>query len=218
MSHRQEPDQEEPERLSRRQALKRLAAATGASALSALPPRWIKPAVQVSVLPAFAQASPTPTPVPTAAPLGTGDLQVFLTWDAGDVFDRVDVDNHVVEPDGTRVYFANPAGPTAQLEADNSVGFGPENIFVLPGEAVPGTYRAQIVYYEGAQPAIATIRITVFDGTARQQTATFSRTLVTADRTLAINVADITFPDGTIQEVSGVEPVGQAGSAAKDHG
>ena len=210
--------QEEPETVSRRQALKTLAAATGAAALSSLPPRWVKPVVQSSTLPAFAQASPTPTPIPTSSPLGTGDLQVLLTWDAGDVFNRVDVDIHVVEPDGTRIYFANRVGPTARLEVDNIVGFGPENIFVLPGEAAPGTYRAQIVYYEGTLPTVATIRITVFDSTAQQQTATFTRSLTTADRLTAINVADITFPSGIIQEVTGTAPIPLAGSAGKGDG
>lgn len=213
-----DPTQEEPEAISRRRALKTLAAATGAAALSSLPPRWVKPAVQVSTLPAFAQASPTPTPMPTRTPLNTGDLQVTLTWDAGDVFNRVDLDIHVVEPDGTRVYFANRIGPTARLESDNIVGFGPENIFVPPTLAAVGTYRAQIVYYEGTLPTVATIQITVFEGTAQQQTVTFTRSLTTADRATAINVADITFPAGTIQEVTGTVPVPRPGSAAKGNG
>lgn len=43
--------------LSRRDALKLLAAATGAAALSNLPPAWSKPELQVGVLPAHAQTS-----------------------------------------------------------------------------------------------------------------------------------------------------------------
>lgn len=63
--------------LSRRNALKTLAAAAGAMALSVVPDNWEKPVVEVGVLPAHAQASAaaTPTPVPTpptgAPPLGT---------------------------------------------------------------------------------------------------------------------------------------------------
>lgn len=45
------------QKLSRREALKLLAAATGAAALSTLPPAWSKPALQVGVLPAHAQTS-----------------------------------------------------------------------------------------------------------------------------------------------------------------
>lgn len=45
------------QKLSRREALKLLAAATGAAALTTLPPAWSKPALQVGVLPAHAQTS-----------------------------------------------------------------------------------------------------------------------------------------------------------------
>lgn len=54
MSHLKEKNQF----LSRRQALKALAAAGGATALSTLPPTWEKPLVKVGALPAFAQTSP----------------------------------------------------------------------------------------------------------------------------------------------------------------
>ena len=62
-------DQSNKERqfLSRRDALKALAAAGGAVALSMLPNKWEKPAVKVGTLPAFAQASPV---------AGTATLQV----------------------------------------------------------------------------------------------------------------------------------------------
>jgi hypothetical protein len=45
------------QKLSRREALKLLAAATGAAALSTLPPAWSKPDLQVGALPAHAQTS-----------------------------------------------------------------------------------------------------------------------------------------------------------------
>jgi hypothetical protein len=48
--------------LSRRDALKALAAAGGAAALSTVPNTWEKPMVQVGVLPALAQASPLTFP------------------------------------------------------------------------------------------------------------------------------------------------------------
>ena len=44
-------------RLSRRDALKILAAATGAAALANLPPEWSKPQLQTGILPAHAQTS-----------------------------------------------------------------------------------------------------------------------------------------------------------------
>jgi len=199
-----EPDEEgnasEPQLLSRRKALKTLAVLGGTAALSTIPGKWQKPVVKVGTLPAFAQISPTPV-------LGTGDLQVTLTWNTGGANDRVDIDDHVVEPDGTRVYYASPSGPTATLDVDNVVGFGPENIFVPAGQAAAGVYRAQVVYFAGSQPTVATIQITVFANTPQQQVATFTRDLPAADLFTAVNVANITFPAGTIQETSGTEPL-----------
>ncbi len=57
MSHLKEKNQ-----LSRREALKVLAATGGATALSTLPSTWEKPLVKVGTLPAFAQASPVEYP------------------------------------------------------------------------------------------------------------------------------------------------------------
>ena len=47
--------------LSRRDALKILAALTGAAAISGVPAKWATPLVQVGALPAHAQCSPTET-------------------------------------------------------------------------------------------------------------------------------------------------------------
>ena len=186
---------------SRRKALKALTAISGATALSMMPGKWQKPIITTGTLPAFAQSSPIP-------PLGTGDLQVTLSWDTGNTGNRVDIDNHVVEPNGTRVYYANPTGPTAELDVDNVVGMGPENIFVAAGTAAPGVYRVQVVYYFGNQITSATIQITLFSGTAQEVVRTFTRTLTSANSGLAINVANITFPSGDIQELTGEEVLG----------
>jgi hypothetical protein len=69
-------DQTNPKQtLSRRDALKSLAAATGATALSALSSQWETPLVEMGALPAFAQVSgqpePTGTPLPTPGPTTT---------------------------------------------------------------------------------------------------------------------------------------------------
>lgn len=48
--------------LSRREALKALAASTGAAALATIPEQWQAPEIQVGALPAFAQASPLSYP------------------------------------------------------------------------------------------------------------------------------------------------------------
>lgn len=65
-------DQEQPEtkKISRRNALKILAAAAGATTLANLPGQWMKPVLRAGVLPAHAQTSglPTATGVPTNTP------------------------------------------------------------------------------------------------------------------------------------------------------
>ena len=70
---------EEKQILSRRTALKALAATGSATILSVLPAKWEQPVVKVGALPAFAVVSPTPTmtatlavtPTPIVAPTGT---------------------------------------------------------------------------------------------------------------------------------------------------
>jgi uncharacterized protein YfaP (DUF2135 family) len=172
--------------VKRRQLLKALATAGGVTAASALlPGKWSKPNIGVGALPAHAQVTPE---------LGTGDLQVTLTWDTGLPLEncegsgRVDIDLWVEEPDGTRVYYGNDVGPTATLDYDNTCGFGPENIFVPTGHAAAGTYKVWVVYFVDAPG---------------EHSQSFSRTLPSANYCLAYRVADVTFPAGTIAETTG---------------
>ena len=73
------PENETPkETVSRRQLLKALAATGGAvSASSLLPGKWAKPVVDVGLLPAHAQVTPTPTPAPTLTPTPTTEPLVY---------------------------------------------------------------------------------------------------------------------------------------------
>jgi hypothetical protein len=84
---------------------------------------------------------------------GTGDVQVTLEWGS-----EADLDLHVIEPDGTEIYFGN-RGPTTtggELDVDanaacgNPDGFpgGVENVFWPPGEAPSGSYQVFVVGYD----------------------------------------------------------------------
>ncbi len=176
----------------RRKALKVLGAA---AAIQAVPRDWKRPFTSMGSAPAFAQGTN----------LGTGDLQVTLTWDT----DFSDVDLYVLEPDGTWVYYANDVGPTASLDVDDTEGFGPENIFVPPGNAANGTYSAAIDMFslDGiTTDTNCTIRVTTFDGAPSEQQQTFNRVLTPADEsggTLGFWVADIAFPSGNITNRTG---------------
>ena len=63
-------------KLSRRDAMKILAAATGAAALATIPDKWIKPGLEVGVLPAHAQTSSS---LVAGASLETSDCNPTLT-------------------------------------------------------------------------------------------------------------------------------------------
>ncbi len=175
-------------RLGRRRLLEAIAAAGGALAASALlPNKWAKPVVTASSL----LSEPTTSPV-----LGTGDLQVTLTWNT----DETDVDLFVQEPDGTWTCYYSE-GTTSELDVDDTDGYGPENIYVAPGEADDGVYKVYVGFYSGEGCTTATIKITTFDNTPQKQTATFIRQSCEWDYDDTLYcVAEVTFPGGTIVE------------------
>lgn len=186
----------------RRRLIKALGLGAGGIAASALvPDKWVKPGINLGTLPALAQ---------TSVVLGTGDLQVTVTWDT----DCTDIDTFVEEPDGFMVYYSDDIGPTATLDVDDTDGFGPENVFVGPGMAASGVYKVYVAYYDygcGGEleptpppnpPATTvTIRITVFDGTPQKKQQTFTRELTVADYDDTLcEVAWVDFPSGNITE------------------
>lgn len=75
--------------------------------------------------------------------LGTGALQISLSWDTA-----TDQDLHVTDPSGTRIYYSNKRSSTGgELDRDDLDGFGPENIFWTQN-APDGTYKVQVHDYE----------------------------------------------------------------------
>jgi peptidyl-Asp metalloendopeptidase len=132
-----------------------------------------------------------------------GDLSARLDWNT-----PTDIDLHLNEPSGAHVYFFNKVGPTARLDFDNTAGYGPENICVGAGRAASGTYRIYVVPYRGSfWPTRATIDVRVFANSSREVARTFTRLLSGANSRLGYNVANVTFPAGTITEVTGTRGV-----------
>ena len=79
--------------------------------------------------------------------MGTGDVQVTLSWNA-----NVDIDLHVKDPSGAEVYYNNPTVSSGgQLDLDNKcsnfVMGKPENIYWPTGKAPAGTYIVSVNYY-----------------------------------------------------------------------
>lgn len=83
--------------------------------------------------------------------VGDGELRLTLIWESGD-----DLDLHVVEPSGERIWFGDRTSDTGgQLDRDDNVGTcgsdpepgGVENIY-WPTDAAPtGTYTIEIANY-----------------------------------------------------------------------
>jgi hypothetical protein len=87
----------------------------------------------------------TRPPVATTPVLGTGDVQVTLTWD-----NNSDLDLYVTEPNGTVISFLDRYSDTnGQLDVDANFPCGQnlyyvENVFWPPGYAPSGTYNVTV--------------------------------------------------------------------------
>jgi hypothetical protein len=91
------------------------------------------------------------SPAQTAVQLlrvGTGDVQVSVSWDT-----LADVDLHVVEPSGEEIFYAHPISATgAVIDLDSNAactadGINNENITWPSGMAPSGTYIVRVDYY-----------------------------------------------------------------------
>ena len=75
--------------------------------------------------------------------LGTGALQISLSWDTA-----TDQDLHVTDPSGKLIYWSSKYSSTGgQLDRDDLDGYGPENIFWTEN-APDGTYKVQVHDYD----------------------------------------------------------------------
>ncbi|WP_198411273.1 YfaP family protein [Marinimicrobium alkaliphilum] len=141
-------------------------------------------------------------------PVGTGDVQVTLTWNT-----TADVDLHVIEETfGGHIYYANPASSSGgYLDLDNTEGYGPENIFY---EQVPpgGSYRVEVHHYSGDLPTAYTV--TLRRGATIE---TFSGTLTRYDQYDVITTFTITSA-GSWDAGSGDAGLGDAGSGGTGSG
>ncbi len=75
--------------------------------------------------------------------LGTGAIQISLSWDT-----PTDQDLWVTDPTGTKIYYRNKYSSSGgQLDRDDLDGYGPENIFWL-SNAPDGQYNVKVNDYE----------------------------------------------------------------------
>ena len=83
-----------------------------------------------------------------------------MIWDTK----GIDIDLHVLEPHGDRIYFGHRHGKQGgELDVDNTWGYGPENIYWLvpsggrksakvKGPGPPGPYQWSVHYYAAHRP------------------------------------------------------------------
>lgn len=98
----------------------------------------------------------------TVIEVGTGDVQVSLSWDT-----ETDVDLHVIEPGGGEIYFENKESPTGgRLNFDSNAGCPPEgdnneNIAWPTGPAPRGEYIVRVNYFNNCDGQSANYTVTI---------------------------------------------------------
>jgi hypothetical protein len=104
--------------------------------------------------------------------VGTGEVQINVSWDVDS-----DLDLHVIEPSGERIFFANTVSQTGgQLDLDsnpacNIDGIRSENIFWDVGQAPQGSFQVLVDLFAKCGTGTTNFVVTLnVDG----QTSTFS--------------------------------------------
>lgn len=119
----------------------------------------------------FAAADPAGTVgeyvgLPTTVTIvGTGDVQVTLSWDADS-----DVDLHVIEPGGEETYYADrTSGTGGSLDLDSNAacridGVRNENITWPVGRAPRGRYTVRVDYWDSCNVARTNYTVRINNG------------------------------------------------------
>lgn len=137
-----------------------------------------------------------------------------LVWDTGATGQPyVDMDLHVVEPPNQEVYYGNRIGLTTQLDRDNTRGLGPENICSRQTDALGntiapsnGTYQVYVhAYGGGVWPTTARVTVRSWVGTPQETYRVIERVFTGPGGRQ--NIATVSYPSGTIQEVSGARSI-----------
>jgi hypothetical protein len=107
--------------------------------------------------------------------VGTGDVQVTLSWDADS-----DVDLHVVAPNGQEVYYGQQQAAGGELDLDSNAacdidGIRNENITWPTGQAPDGRYIVRVDYWSSCGVARTNYTVRINNGgNVRVFTGTFT--------------------------------------------
>jgi len=97
----------------------------------------------------------------TLTQVGTGDVQVSVSWDTPS-----DVDLHVVGPDNVEIYWAHTASTSGNLDLDSKAActidnVNHENVTWPVGNAPAGTYTVRLDYWASCAVAATNYVVTV---------------------------------------------------------
>jgi uncharacterized protein YneF (UPF0154 family) len=117
--------------------------------------------------------------------VGTGDVQVTLTWQTND-----DIDLYVIDPNGEEISYLNMTSSSGgTLDRDNlcpdMIIGRPENIFWAENTAPSGSYQVKVNYFGACESAKAvnwTVRVIV-QGNVQTYTGTLTEEYQTQDVT-----------------------------------
>lgn len=89
---------------------------------------------------------------------GYGDIQITLTWN-----NKSDLDLHVIDPSGEEIFWKHKVSQSGGvLDYDNTVGFGPENVYWPKAKAPAGTYKVFVQnYYWAGRPSSSTYTLLI---------------------------------------------------------
>jgi uncharacterized protein YfaP (DUF2135 family) len=147
--------------------------------------------------------------------VGTGDVQVTLSWDVDS-----DVDLHVVGPDGVDIFYGHPTSATGgELDLDSNAGCSldhvrNENITWPVGRAPAGRYIVRVDYWDscGVTRTNYTVRINnggatqifsgTLTGTGDQGGAQSGQTIATFERQSgpAVSTLRVVPPDAPLKK------------------
>jgi hypothetical protein len=142
--------------------------------------------LQLSIIFEVADGSGNVSP-PQAVPtqitvVGTGDVEVALSWDVDN-----DLDLHVVDPTGNEVFYGNAFDPTSGvqlLDLDSNAGceidgINNEHVVWPQGKAPSGTYTVRVDNWQNCTSTAANYTVTV--EVKGQATKTFSGSFLATD-------------------------------------
>jgi uncharacterized protein YfaP (DUF2135 family) len=116
----------------------------------------------VEIVDAAGNVSAPVTVIIAVIHVGTGDLQISVSWDVDN-----DLDLHVVDPNGFEIYYASDTSPEGgKLDLDSNAGctidaVDNEDIVWPAGKAPTGTYIVRVDNYDNCQTSDARFVVTV---------------------------------------------------------